>query len=124
MSVPTTAWNGLNVRGEVLDRRTPMFWDNRTLALEGQAARPSTTSMRCVALKFDEAQTARIVRRLSETPEYVAMFEAAFGSPVVTELAIVRAIAAFERTLVARGSSFDRFMLGDETAMSFAQQRG
>ncbi len=126
MSVLDTAWNGLNVRGEVPGPAdAPMFWDNRTLALEGQAAGPIHNLDEMRGAQFDEAQIGpEIVRRLSETPEYVAMFEAAFGSPVVTELAIVRAIAAFERTLVARGSSFDRFMLGDETAMSFAQQRG
>ena len=126
MTVLDTAWNGLNVRGEVPGPAdAPMFWDNRALALEGQASGPIHNLDEMRGSQFDEEQIGpEIVRRLTETSEYVAMFEAAFGSPAVTELAILRAIAAFERTLVARGSSFDRYILGDETAMSFAQQRG
>lgn len=126
MSVLDTAWNGLNVRGEVPGPGdAPMFWDNRARSLEGQAAGPILNGDEMRGAHFDEGQIfPELVRRLSATPEYVALFEAAFGAPEVTEAAIVRAIAAFERTLVARDSSFDRYMRGDASAMTPAQQRG
>ncbi|MBL9017003.1 MAG: cytochrome-c peroxidase [Myxococcales bacterium] len=126
MSVLDTAWNGVNVRGESPGpAEAPMFWDNRTLSLEAQALGPIRNLDEMRGTSFDDTQIVpEISRRLSEIPEYVALFEAAFGSRDVTEHAIVRAIAAFERTLVARDSSFDRYMLGDESAMSPAQKRG
>lgn len=126
MSVLDTAWNGVNVRGASPGpAEAPMFWDNRTLSLEAQVFGPLRNVDEMRGTSFGETEIVpEIVRRLSEVPEYVALFEAAFGSPTVTELAIGQAIAAFERTLVARGSSFDRYMLGDESAMSPAQKRG
>ena len=126
MTVLDTAWNGLNARGEVPGPAdAPMFWDNRARALEGQASVPIRNLDEMRGTRFDEDQIfPEIVRRLSETPEYVSLFEAAFGPVPVTEVSIVRAIAAFERTLVARGSSFDRYMQGDDAAMSFEQKRG
>ncbi|MBK7578869.1 MAG: cytochrome-c peroxidase [Myxococcales bacterium] len=126
MSVLDTAWNGLNVRGEVpAPEDAPMFWDNRARSLEGQALGPMANLDEMRGTHFDETEIfPELVRRLSDTPEYVALFDAAFGPSAVTEINIVRAIAAFERTLVARGSSFDRFMQGDDAAMSFEQKRG
>lgn len=126
MTVLDTAWNGLNVRGESPGpAEAPMFWDNRVRSLEAQARGPITNLDEMRGTHFDETQILpELVRRLSEIPEYVTLFDAAFGSTVVTELAILRALAAFERTLVAGGSSFDRYMRGDASAMSPAQQRG
>lgn len=126
MSVLDTAWNGLNVRGEVPGPAdAPMFWDNRVRSLEAQAAEPIRNLDEMRGPQFEaDAMFPEIVRRLSEIPEYVALFDAAFGPAAVTEMSVVRAIAAFERTLVARGSSFDRYLAGDDDAMTFAQKRG
>jgi cytochrome c peroxidase len=126
MSVLDTAWNGLNVRGEVPDPAdAPMFWDNRARSLEGQASGPIHDVDEMRGAHFDEDQILpEVVRRLGDTPEYVALFQAAFGESAISELNIVRAIAVFERTLVAQGSSFDRFMKGDDAAMTFEQKRG
>jgi cytochrome c peroxidase len=126
MSVLDTAWNGLNVRGEVPGPAdAPMFWDNRARSLEGQASGPIRNLDEMRGTQFGEDQIfPELERRLAEIPEYVGLFDAAFGPAAVTELSIVRAIAAFERTLVARGSSFDRYMAGDDAALTFAQQRG
>ena len=126
MSVLDTAWNGWNVRGEVPGPAdAPMFWDNRTRSLEGQASGPIKNLHEMRGTHFGEEQIfPEVTRRLVETPEYVSLFEAAFGRTAVTEVSIARAIAAFERTLVAQGSSFDRYMRGDDAAMSFEQKRG
>lgn len=66
-----------------------------------------------------------VVARLRANPEYVALFASAFetAGPIdATQLAA--AIAAFERTLVALDSPFDRFRAGDSTALSEQQLRG
>jgi cytochrome c peroxidase len=65
-----------------------------------------------------------LVTRLAGIPEYVTLFEAAFGPDSVNATNLARAIAAFERTLVPIDSSFDRYLAGDDGAMTAAQLRG
>jgi cytochrome c peroxidase len=65
-----------------------------------------------------------VVARLRAIPEYVALFEAAFGAGPIEARRIGQAIAAFERTLVAMNSPFDRYRAGDSTALSAQQRRG
>ncbi|MFT2722226.1 cytochrome-c peroxidase [Deinococcus sp. A31D244] len=61
--------------------------------------------------------------RLQADPAYDAQFRAAFGeAPSVQNL--VRALAAFQRTLTSRDSPFDRYRAGDASALSEAQVRG
>jgi cytochrome c peroxidase len=128
MTVLDTAWNGVTALDSPGDADgAPMFWDSRLKSLEEQALRPllEQDEMRGDVLAED-AILPEVIGRLSAIPEYESSFALAFGpgpSPI-TEESIGRAIAAFERTLVARDSSFDRFMAGDEAALSFAQKRG
>lgn len=66
--------------------------------------------------------------RLAEIPEYRSLFAAAFGAgrtaDIVTPTNLARALAAYERTLVASNSPFDRYMRGEPTAMSPIQIQG
>ncbi|WP_170228859.1 cytochrome-c peroxidase [Polyangium fumosum] len=57
-------------------------------------------------------------------PAYTTLFEAAFGAESVNATNLAKALAAFERTLVPRDSSFDRYMAGDDDAMTTSQIRG
>jgi cytochrome c peroxidase len=57
-------------------------------------------------------------------PEYVEAFTRDFGSPDITRERIGMAIAAFERTLVSRNAPLDRFLAGDEKALSPAARAG
>ncbi len=110
----------------VNQERAPMFWDNRVRSLEVQALEPikAFEEMRGTAYS-EEAAVDTVVARLQAIPEYVTLFERAFGSgESVTASGIGRAIAAFERTLVAMNSPFDRFRAGDTTALTAQQQRG
>lgn len=125
MSVLDTAWNGLSVFGDPGPANAPMFWDNRARSLEGQAGGPIRNLDEMRGTQFTDTQIfPEIVRRLSASPEYASRFEAAFGPALLSETSIVRAIAAFERTLVGRGSSFDRYVAGDDAAMTFEAKRG
>lgn len=126
MTVLDTAWNGVGVRDATPGPAdAPMFWDNRARGLEGQARGPVRNADEMRGTRFTEDEIfPEVARRLAATPEYVERFERAFGPGPIDEDAIVRAIGAFERTLVARGSSFDRFMAGDDDALDFQQKRG
>jgi cytochrome c peroxidase len=68
---------------------------------------------------------ADVVARVAALDEYRALFADAFGGgrPVTAEN-LAKAIASFERTLVAANSPFDRFMRGDTTAMTPAAIQG
>jgi cytochrome c peroxidase len=66
-----------------------------------------------------------VLARLNTIPEYRRLFAAAFDrDQAVDERNLARALAAFQRTLVAGNSPFDRYMRGDSTALSPEQVRG
>ncbi len=127
-SIVNAAFNGL-VAGMTFDpAAAPMFWDNRVAGLEAQALVPlrAREEMRGDVCAESEA-IARAVRDVGSIREYQDRFSAAFGGPAkeaVTAEALAKAIAAFERTLVAPDSPFDRFQRGDPTALSREAQRG
>lgn len=120
-----TAFNGLTVEGQTAPEEAPMFWDNRAQSLEGQALGPlkNVDEMRGPHFSEDEI-LEELVSRLTEIPEYVTLFESAFGAEAINPSNLAKAIAAFERTLVPLNSSFDRFMAGDNAALTSAQIRG
>ncbi len=118
------AWNGA-----VLDQPVPtcedapMFWDNRARSLEGQARGPLTTPAEMLGTSYtSETIFPELIARLAAIPAYAAQFDAVFGG--ITETAILQAIAAFERTLTNPGTSYDRYVNGDTTALTAQQQRG
>jgi cytochrome c peroxidase len=97
---------------------TDQFWDGRASSLEAQAIMPLIDQNEMGNKSYDE-----IVSRLQSVPEYSRMFNEVFGGPVNIDR-VGKAIAAFERTLVAGDSPFDRFMSGDLRALSPAAHRG
>jgi cytochrome c peroxidase len=66
--------------------------------------------------------------QLASDPTYVEAFSAAFPAdpaPPVTFDHLIKAIAAFERTLISGSSPFDRYIFeGDHTALSESAKRG
>ncbi len=130
---PDKGWtNGeqfaIGVNGEQGRRNVPtivnaayyraQFWDGRAGSLEGQALGP--------ILNPDEMgmpSTAALVSRLKQHDEYPALFAEAFHDGV-TATNVAKAIASYERTIVAGNSPYDRFLAGDKTAMSESAQRG
>lgn len=99
-----------------------LFWDGREPDLEGQAGQPFLNPVE-MALK-DYEPILQIVRT---DPEYRRLFKQVFGKSgkAITIKQVTQAIAAFERTLVAGDSAFDRYYFGaDDQAMSKAAVRG
>ena len=65
-----------------------------------------------------------LIKRLSEIPGYVKAFHAAFGDGNITRQNIELALATFERSIVSGEAPFDRWIKGDEGAISEAAKRG
>jgi cytochrome c peroxidase len=108
-----TLWNALyNER---------QFWDGRAADLEEQARGPITHP--------DEMgeDPERLEAKLRAIPGYVRFFERAFGGEgeaAVSFESTLKAIAAFERTLVSFASRYDRFAAGESSALDEAEVRG
>lgn len=94
------------------------FWDGRADSLEEQAKMPITNPVEMGHSTLEAALAA-----IADDPGYRELFRQAYGSePNIEDLA--HAIAAFERTLVFLDSPFDRFLAGDEDAISEQARRG
>lgn len=94
-----------------------LFWDGHTASLETQA--PSAAKGLAGNGKQD-----MMTARLTVVPEYVEMFEAAFGSANNPIHDAWRALSAFQRTLTSTDSPVDRYLRGEEDALDEAQVRG
>jgi cytochrome c peroxidase len=92
------------------------FWDGRAATLEEQVGGPITNPIEM------GSSWSKVLAALAKDPSYVADFAALPGG--VTEANVRRAIADFERTLLTRGSAYDRFLAGDEKALSSEARAG
>jgi cytochrome c peroxidase len=95
------------------------FWDGRAPSLEEQAKMPLINP-----IEMGMKDHATVVARVREVPEYQREFAAVFGAAGITIDTIAKAIAAFERTQLSGNSPFDRFIAGDQHAISAAAKRG
>ncbi|MCI0336428.1 MAG: cytochrome-c peroxidase [Acidobacteria bacterium] len=95
------------------------FWDGRAPTLEEQAKLPIINPLE-MGMKDHNV----VVDRVREAAEYRPLFRSAFGNETITIDAIANAIAAFERTQLSGDSPFDRFIAGDNNAISDAAKRG
>ncbi len=96
------------------------FWDGRAPTLEEQAKGPLQAHVEM------NSTPELVVERLKKIPEYVKLFRQAFPNdkdPVTFEN-VVKAIAAFERTLNTPNSPFQRYLLGDDNALTPVQKEG
>mgnify|MGYP000090569092 CR=1 FL=1 len=94
------------------------FWDGRAEDLQEQAAGPIANPKE-MALPHDLA-----LEIIASIPGYVDAFTAAYGDEAVTLERVTETIAEFERTLVTPGAPFDRWLAGDETALTEAEKAG
>ena len=95
------------------------FWDGRGQDLEDQAKGPIVNPIEMGMGSHDLCS-----KKVGDIAGYKPLFAAAFGTPDVTIDRIGQAIAAFERTVVAGNSPYDRYQAGDKAAMGDAAVRG
>ena len=94
------------------------FWDGRAKDLKAQAGGP-------IANPGEMAFTHKLAVDVIESiPAYKAEFKSAFGSDGVDIDRVTTAIAAFEETLVTPNSRFDKWLKGDQAALTSAELEG
>lgn len=125
-TILNTAFNGILEDGSYDPLNTFMFWDNRAVSLEEQSLMPIRDMKEMRGDTYTAEEIINIVSaRLAAIPEYVNMFDAAFGNGTIIDGdKISKAIAAFERILIANNSRFDQYARGDNTALNAQELRG
>ena len=98
------------------------FWDGRAADLKEQAGGPPLNP---VEMGYATAEDWNaIAAKLAQDPRLTALFAYVFGDLGITADTITAAIAAFEQTLVTPDSAFDRYLKGDEKALTDSQKAG
>ncbi len=96
-----------------------LFWAGESPSLEAQAANAIEGNV------AGNGDPVMIEERLAQIPEYVRLFQEAFGVARPTYPLVLKAIATFERVAMnSTDSPFDKYMRGDTTAMSEPALRG
>jgi cytochrome c peroxidase len=105
---PTVFNSGLNFR---------QFWNGRASTLEDQIDGPilSRTEM--------NSDWSQIIRKLAERSDYASAFDEIY-SDGIQKANVKDAIATYERSLITPNSRFDRFLRGEESAISSVEKEG
>ncbi|MCL9779939.1 hypothetical protein M9194_00645 [Vibrio sp. S4M6] len=132
---PSFSWGdgmglGVGHQHQQLGRKSPTIlnlawdeiymWDGRKATLEEQALGPMESA---AEMNIDIKDLPTI---LNEIPGYAILFKQAFpnqADPVSAEN-VAKAIATFERTVVSGEAPFDRWIKGDESALTDEEKRG
>lgn len=96
----------------------PFFWDGRAPSLEAQAAGPIG------AAKEMNGNVDDAVVELRKIPDYKKWFDEVFPDKGITKDTLLTAIATYERTVVSNWSPFDRWVDGDQSAVSDSAKHG
>ena len=94
------------------------FWDGRAATLADQAAGPPLNPVEMASSSFDE-----IIAKLAADKDLTRQFEQAYPDGW-SQANITNAIEEFERTLITPNAPFDKYLLGDENALSASAKRG
>ena len=94
------------------------FWDGRAKNLEEQAGGPPMNPV-----EMDGGSWDSIAKRLAKDSSFAEDFKKVYPDGF-TQKNITDAIAQFERTLTTPNSPFDRYLRGDENALSPAAKKG
>ena len=108
INAPTVFNSGFNFR---------QFWDGRAETLEDQIDGPLQNPVE-MAGTWPKALAA-----IAEDPQYAAAFSALYRDGIQSRN-VKDAIATFERSLITPNSRFDRFLRGDQTALSEEELAG
>lgn len=122
--------HSVGVHGQLDMRNTPtvlnsgflgaLYWDGRAASLEEQARQELLNP-----IDMGMKDLPYVIERIRQIAGYRPYFERAFGTgEVVTSDNLVRAIAAYERSLVTANTPYDRYVNGDSGALSAQQIRG
>ena len=115
-------------KSKILGRATPtivntafndiQMWDGRKSTLEDQALGPMEAN---VEMNMD---LPKLFVWLNQNEGYRKKFAQAYPSEEIGAATVAKALASFERSVVSRNSSFDRWLAGDKKAMNNEQIKG
>ncbi len=94
------------------------FWDGRAKTLADQAAGPPLNPIEMASTSFDE-----IIAKLAADKDFSKAFKAVYPDGL-TEANITNAIEEFERTLITPDSRFDKWLRGDDSALTADELAG
>ena len=94
------------------------FWDGRAATLADQAAGPPLNPVEMASTSFDE-----IIAKLEKDKLYVAAFKELYHDGI-TQANITDAIEEFEMTLITPNSRFDKWLRGDDAAITAEELEG
>jgi cytochrome c peroxidase len=119
-TIINTAFNGLKKDEENDASEAPMFWDLRAKSLENQSLEPIKVFEEMRGHVFKESEILdKIIERIKLNKEYQELFKQAFGEKnAIKKENLAKALATYERTIIANNSRFDQYMRGDKTALS------
>jgi len=106
---PTVLNSSLNVA---------QFWDGRAKSLAEQAGGPIANPKE---MAFTHELAIDVLRSI---PQYIDEFRAVFGTDRFTITEVTQAIAAFEETLVTPNARFDKWLKGDDNAITAQELNG
>lgn len=130
---PSLSWTDGNPTAigdshKVLPRKTPtllnvawgstFFWDGRADSLEKQALGPISGAGEM------NMPLSELPGKLAQIDGYAPLFSAAFGDESISMDRITKAIATYERTIISKEAAFDRWVAGEEDAISAEAKRG
>jgi cytochrome c peroxidase len=98
--------------------RKTLFWDGRARDLESQALSPIQAHHEM------NMNPKELPEKLQAIKAYVHQFQETYGTDTITLSHILKALAAFQRTIVSRRSRFDEFLDGKYSAMTDQEIRG
>jgi cytochrome c peroxidase len=102
----------------------PVGWDGRNPSLEAQAQASIATGSMSMRETDTPVKVEVIEERIRQAPGYAAKFDAALPGRPIDIGAIAQAVASFERTIEPGIAPFDRWVDGDEAAISDSAKRG
>ncbi len=108
VNAPTVLNSGFNFR---------QFWDGRAETLEDQIDGPVQNPAEL------GSSWPQVIAKLTGDPSYVEQFRSLYPSGIDVG-SIKDALATFERSLVTGNSRFDRYLQGEELALTAQERRG
>ncbi len=110
-----TLWN--------IGYHSAFYWDGRSASLDKQAVAAWSGGNMGASGKDGHPSTDETCAKLNAIPGYKDQFQKVFGGPATPDN-VGKAIAAFERTIVANNSAWIRFRSGDQSAFGEEAKRG
>ncbi|MEM7309438.1 MAG: cytochrome c peroxidase [Planctomycetota bacterium] len=126
---PALAVEGNRYKTLLTGRNTPtvynshlfqhLFWDKRAGDLAHQAAFPFESSVE-MNTDWDDF----LIPLMQSDPDYVALFDAAYGPGSINQVNATAAIGAYEATISVFDTPFDQWLAGDTTALTTQELEG